>query len=78
MSLRLNPGYAEAINNIGTVYYAKKNPKRAIAEYQKALKLTPKSASIHSNLGTAQFARKKYEEAFAAWQKAYRAGQGCV
>lgn len=72
MSLRLNPGYSEAINNIGTVYYAKKNAKRAISEYRRALQIAPNSASIYSNLGTALFARKKYDDAFEAWQKAFQ------
>src|SRR6266851_1366893 len=69
-ALKLNPKYAEAINNLGTVYYARRSFRRAIAQYNKALKLTPNSASIYSNLGTAQFARRKYKEASEAYQKA--------
>ena len=67
-SLKLNPAYSEAINNLGTVYYAKKNYRRAIAEYKKALQLAPNSASIHSNLGTGYFARKRYKEAADEYQ----------
>ena len=69
-SLRANTKYAEAYNNLGTIYYAKKNYRRAISYYKKALGLTPLSASIYSNLGTAQFARKKYKEASEAYQTA--------
>jgi len=69
-AIKLNPKYAEAINNLGTVHYAKKNYRRAVSQYVKALKLTPNSASVYSNLGTAQFARKKYKEAMEAYQKA--------
>lgn len=69
-AIKLNPKYAEAINNLGTVYYAKKSYRRAIGQYIKALKLTPNAASIYSNLGTAQFARKKYEDASVSYQKA--------
>ena len=69
-AIKLNPNYSEAINNLGTIYYAKKSFRRAITQYQRALKLTPKSASIYSNLGTAQFARKRYKEAFESYQKA--------
>jgi tetratricopeptide (TPR) repeat protein len=69
-AIKLNPKYAEAINNLGTIYYAKRSYRRAIGQYNKALKLAPNSASIYSNLGTAQFARKKYEEASASYQKA--------
>ncbi len=58
-ALKLNPTYSEAINNLGTVYYAGKNYRRAISQYKKALKVAPDSASIHSNLGTAYFARNQ-------------------
>ncbi|MBY0502290.1 MAG: tetratricopeptide repeat protein [Bryobacteraceae bacterium] len=67
---KLNPQYSEAINNLGTFWYARKNYRRAISFYKRALALTPKSASIHSNLGTAYFARKKYDLAMASYQTA--------
>jgi tetratricopeptide (TPR) repeat protein len=69
-SLKLNGKYAEAINNLGTIAYAKKNYRRAIGQYKKALKYNPDSASIYSNLGTAYFARKNYDEAMKAYQTA--------
>lgn len=69
-SIRANTKYAEAYNNLGTIYYAKKSYRRAISYYKKALDLTPLSASIYSNLGTAQFARRKYKDAFEAYQTA--------
>jgi tetratricopeptide (TPR) repeat protein len=58
-AVKLKPHYSEAINNLGTVYYAGKSYRRAISQYKKALKLAPDSASIHSNLGTAYFARNQ-------------------
>jgi tetratricopeptide (TPR) repeat protein len=67
-AVKLNPKYAEAVNNIGTVHYANKSYRRAVNQYKKALKLAPKSASIHSNLGTAYFSRKNYKGAFEAYQ----------
>ena len=69
-AVKLNPKYSEAINNLGTIYYARKSYRRAVTQYNLALKLAPKSASIYSNLGTAQFARKKYKEATDAYQMA--------
>jgi tetratricopeptide (TPR) repeat protein len=69
-AIKLNPKYSEAINNLGTVHYARRSYRRAINAYKKALRLTPKSASIYSNLGTAYFARKKYKQAFEAYQVA--------
>jgi tetratricopeptide (TPR) repeat protein len=74
-ALKYKPDYVEAMNNIGTVYYAKKSYRRAISWYHKALKAAPvdaKSASIHMNLGTALFARKKYEEATMSYQTALK------
>jgi tetratricopeptide (TPR) repeat protein len=68
----VKPDYAEAINNLGTVYYARKSFGRAIRYYQKALKYAPNSASIYSNLGTAYFARKKYKEAVETYQTALK------
>ena len=69
-AIKLNPQYAEAVNNLGTVYYAHKSYRRAISQYRRALRLTPQSASILSNLGTAYFARKDYKDAFAMYQEA--------
>ncbi|HWB86542.1 MAG TPA: tetratricopeptide repeat protein [Bryobacteraceae bacterium] len=71
-SLRIKPDYSEALNNLGTVYYAKKNYRKAINYYKKALKYNPESASLYSNLGTAYFARKKYKEASQAYQTALK------
>jgi tetratricopeptide (TPR) repeat protein len=71
-AVKLKPDYAEAINNLGTVYYARKSFRRAIVYYKRALKLSPESASIYSNLGTAYFARKQYMEATDAFQTALK------
>jgi tetratricopeptide (TPR) repeat protein len=62
-AIKLNKRYSEAINNLGTVWYAKRSYRKATGLYKKALKIAPESASIMSNLGTALFARKKYKEA---------------
>jgi len=74
-ALKLKSDYVEAMNNIGTVYYAKKNYRRAISWYNKALKLSssqPRAASIYMNLGTAYFSRKKYADASEAYQTALK------
>ena len=68
-ALKLKRDYAEAVNNIGTIYYAKKSYRRAIGYYRRALRLQM-SASIYSNLGTAYFARKEYKQATDAYQEA--------
>ena len=69
-AIKLNPEYAEAINNLGTIEYSRKSYRRAINDYKKALRIAPQSASIYSNLGTAYFARKDYKDAAAMFQHA--------
>ena len=69
-AVKLRPDYAEAVNNLGTIYYAHKSYRRSIAQYKRALRFSPDSASILSNLGTAYFARKNYDLAFATYQQA--------
>ncbi len=69
-AIKADPRYAEAINNLGTIEYSRKNYRRAVGLYKKALRLSPKSASIYSNLGTGYFARKDYKSATDAFQKA--------
>lgn len=69
-ALRLNPKYAEALNNLGSICYEEKNYGRAEKLYKKALKITPDAAVTYSNLGTAYFAHKKYQQGTQAYQKA--------
>ena len=40
-AIKLKPTYSEAVNNLGTVYYAGKSYRRAISQYKKAIKLAP-------------------------------------
>lgn len=86
-AIRMNKQYAEAYNNLGAVWYAKRSYRRAEGQYKKALKITPYSASMHSNLGTAYFARKKYKQASESYARAleldpevfeHRSGQGTL
>lgn len=71
-AIKLNPKYAEAINNLGTTYFARKSYKRAISEYRKALLLEPESAPFLANLGTAYFERKEYALASQEYVEALR------
>jgi len=74
-AIKLKPDYVEALNNLGTIYYATHSYRRAISWYSKALKIAPdqpRSASIYMNLGTAWFARKNYEKANDSYQEALK------
>ena len=69
-AVKLRPDYEEAINNIGTVYYAEKSYRRATTWFSRAVKLAPeesKSAAVYVNLGSAWFSRKNYERAQEAF-----------
>lgn len=70
-ALRLRPNYPEALNNLGAIYYAKKNYKKAEKYYRKALRFDTKSAPIYSNLGTAYFAQHKTEKGLDAYREAF-------
>jgi tetratricopeptide (TPR) repeat protein len=69
-AIKLNGKYAEAINNLGTIYYSRKNFRRAIGLYKRALRYSTPTASIYSNLGTAYFGRKDYKQATESYQHA--------
>jgi tetratricopeptide (TPR) repeat protein len=69
-ALHLRPNYPEALNNVGAVYYAKKEYGRAIKYYRKALRLQP-SAAVLSNLGTAYFALGKAALGLDAYRNAF-------
>jgi tetratricopeptide (TPR) repeat protein len=69
-AVKLDPKYSEAINNLGTIYYAQKDYGRAIKYYRRALKFGPGSASVYSNLGSAYFGRKDYKTATECYSQA--------
>lgn len=69
-AVKLDRTYSDAHNNLGVVYYVKRNYGKAIKEYNKAIHDRPDSASFHSNLGSALFARKDYEKASAEYMTA--------
>jgi tetratricopeptide (TPR) repeat protein len=70
LALRANPQYAEAVNNLGTIFYAKKSYRRAVNQYKKALRINDQSAAVWSNLGMGYFARKDYGHAAESFQRA--------
>jgi tetratricopeptide (TPR) repeat protein len=69
-AIKIDKKYADAINNVGTVFYAEKKYRSAISRYNRALQFAPDSASIWSNLGTAWYARGKYDLMNQAYTKA--------
>jgi tetratricopeptide (TPR) repeat protein len=75
VAVKLKRDYEEAINNIGTIYYAEKSYRRATSWFTRAAKLAPddaRSAAVYVNLGSAWFSRKNYEKAQVSFQTALR------
>jgi tetratricopeptide (TPR) repeat protein len=71
-AVKLDPKYSEAINNLGTIYYAQKSYRRAIGYYKRALRYTSPTASIYANLGAAYFGRKDYKHATECYEEALK------
>lgn len=71
-AIKLNPGYSEAINNLGTVYYASKNYGRAISCYKRAIQKSGATAAIYANMGAAYFAKKDYKHSSFYYSEALR------
>ncbi|MGH9583253.1 MAG: tetratricopeptide repeat protein [Bryobacteraceae bacterium] len=73
-SMKLNPKYPQAVNNLGTIDYGRKKYKKSIKLYKRAIKLygVHPPASIYANLGAAYFGRKKYKRAMSAYRDALK------
>jgi tetratricopeptide (TPR) repeat protein len=59
------------MNNLGTIYYAKKDFHRAERLYREAMKGMPDSAVVPKNLGTAYFAEAKFKRGAEAYRAAF-------
>ncbi len=69
-ALKVDKKYSEALNNIGTIFYAEKKYSTAITRYKRAIRLAPEKASFWSNLGTAYFSQGKVPLMIEAYEKA--------
>src|ERR1019366_10546510 len=69
-SAKIDKKFAEAFNNLGTVWFTRKDYKRALRQYQKAVSINPNMAGFYSNVGYAYFAQKRMPQARVAFQKA--------
>ena len=70
-ALQLKPNYAEAINNLASIYEAEKNYKQAERLYRKAIKLNPNSPLFYSNLGTSYFFEGNAKKGAEAYRRAF-------
>jgi len=77
-AVKLKPDYAEAINNLGTIYYARKSYRRSITQYKKALRITPQSASILRQPGYFLFRAQELRTGVGHLSGSSQAGPGSV
>ena len=71
-ALKVNPGNAEAYNNIGNVLNAKGDPDAALDYFKKALKIKPKFADVYNNIGNALNAKGDTDAAIGSYKKALK------
>lgn len=69
-SAKLDPRYADPVNNSGTIYYERKKYSKAVRAYKKAIGLKSDFAPFYLNLGYAYFGQKQYEDSIASFHKA--------
>ena len=71
-SLKVNPGNAEAYNNIGNVLNSKGDPDAALDYFKKALKIKPKFADVYNNIGNALNAKGEQKAAIDSYKRAIK------
>jgi tetratricopeptide (TPR) repeat protein len=70
-AIELDPDFAEAYTNLGTLYAQEQQWQSAIAFYQKAIALQPNLASTYRNLARVRSQMGQLAEADECWFKAY-------
>jgi tetratricopeptide (TPR) repeat protein len=69
-ALKADHRFATALNNLGTIEYARKHYRKAIRYYDQALKIRTDIAAFYSNRGYAYFADNRYTEAMNSFETA--------
>jgi Flp pilus assembly protein TadD len=70
-ALQLRRNYPEALNNLGTIFLARKDYRQAEKLFKRAIKLKPEDPSFEKNLGTAYFADGNISLGVAAYRAAF-------
>ena len=69
-ALRINPGYAQAHNNLGALLQLTGQTAQAIDHYRRAIALRPDSVEAHNNLGQLLSANGRAADALAEFEAA--------
>jgi len=68
-SIALDSKYSYAYNNLGAVFFADGDKKKAESLFRKAISIKPEEASFHVNLGTLLIEKKKYDKGLQELRK---------
>ncbi len=74
--IRVQPGLSVAYLNRGDVYFSRREPAKALADFKRAVELDPGSFQAFNNLGIIYYNQKKYRPALEAYNLALRANPG--
>ena len=77
-SLRIQPGYAEARNNLAVILMKEGRVAEAEVEFREALKHKPGLADAHNNLGAALASQGRFQEAANHFARALELKPGYV
>lgn len=69
-AVKINPKYAQAVNNLGYIYKEKHYYTYAIEMYKKAIAIWPENAGYHYNVGNALNHKGMFKEAFREYKTA--------
>ena len=62
-AIRLEPCFADAWNNLGTVYFQQKNYEKAMEQYEKAVSCSPQFINALLNRANTAYELKEYYKA---------------
>jgi tetratricopeptide (TPR) repeat protein len=69
-AVELSPEYVNALNNLGSIYFAQKNYKQALELINRSLQIDPRHATSYYNKGALFEEIKQYDFAFIAYSEA--------
>ena len=67
---KMNKTYGEAYNNLGVIYYLRRNYGKSIKSYARAVETAPDNAVFRKNMATSYFAKGDVDHALVEYEQA--------